>query len=299
MMNKLNNILIGLLWLLAVTLGTTFWFNTMYGFNIFSIQHWQHLAYMQAIGQAVKPSFYISLVIAVIIALFGLYKLLQPRIRQVTLPIFDYSSHSESHNSSIRKNDESDVNNQQQESIAVESRHIVTTHDPVRPPRLNITNISRTAMESHVPLISEQTPKNVSENERTEIRNIFESAGYVYKGAPKIKNVHTAVVAIGTDEVLWIGAIRAKNTDMQSAVQTLSNVFSDTLDDIEIHINAFIISAPDVADATPDILQFASIDDLRDYIARNPNTKLDDDETENFDAYSGYIGTVIDYIGKI
>ena len=32
MMNRLNNILIGLLWLLASTLGATFWFNTIYGY---------------------------------------------------------------------------------------------------------------------------------------------------------------------------------------------------------------------------------------------------------------------------
>ena len=45
------------------------------------------------------------------------------------------------------------------------------------------------------------------------------------------------------------------------------------------------------------ILTFATLDDLRAYIAQNPNPPLDPDMQENFDAFSGYISTVIDYIG--
>ena len=128
---------------------------------------------------------------------------------------------------------------------------------------------------------------------------MFESAGYVYKGAPRIRGVQIATIAIGTGEVLWIGAVGVNNADMQRAVQTLSGVFSDTLDDIEIHINPFIITPSDTADSDTGILQFANVDQLREYIMAHPNTPVDAEESENFDAYSGYIGTVVDYIGKI
>ena len=307
MMNKINNILIGLLWLLAVTLGTTFWFNTMFGFNIFSIQHWQHLAYIQATGQSVKPMFYISIVVAVLIAFFGLYKLLQPRFRQITIPVFDCTNRSSNPDITIHQSVQqpiqtpavqSDIPTTERPQPSV-TQNINTAQQDNRPPHLNIPTVTRTQPIPRVPLSSGQQISRNPETEYTDIRNIFESAGYVYKGMPKIKNVQTATVAIGTGEVLWIGAIGVKNADMQRAIQTLVGVFTDTLDDIEIHINAFLVAAPDASDAPSDILQFANTDDLRNYIAGIPNTPPDEDEVENFDAYSGYIGTVMDYIGKI
>ena len=313
MINRINNILIGLLWLLASTLGATFWFNTMFGFNIFSVQHWQHLAYMQATGQSVKPTFYISIIVITFIVVFGLYKLLQPRYRKLTLPV------PERKNQTISSVQQTQPTTQTiTQNITIEG-HQPITHAPElspqktaenkstvtpapttnRPPRLNIPTVTRTAPIPRVPLKDAPEQKINPETEYAEIRDIFESAGYVFKGMPKIKGVQTATVAIGTNEVLWIGAVGVKNADMQRAVQTLAGVFSDTLDDIEIHINAFVVAAPDAADAPSDILQFANVNDLRNYITGIPNTPPDADETENFDAYSGYIGTVMDYIGKI
>ena len=305
MMNKINNILIGLLWLLAVTLGTTFWFNTMFGFNIFSLQHWQHLAYIQATGQSVKPAFYISIIIAVLIAFFGLYKLLQPRFRQIIVPVFDRTHPTTKPNLDVTVTQPAQQivlaptvqpDNEQPRDIETHGDNISQNN---RPPRLNIPTVTRTAPVPRVPLAPVQTHPTNPETEYTDIRNIFESAGYLYKGAPKIKNVQTAVIAIGADEVLWIGAVGVQNTDMHRAIQTLAGVFADTLEDIEIHINAFVIAAPDAASAAPDILQFATVDDLRNYISGTPNTPPKGDDVENFDAYSGYIGTVVDYIGKI
>ena len=306
MMNRINNILIGLLWLLASTLGATFWFNTMFGFDILSTSHWQHLAYMQATGQAVKPSFYISVVVIILIVTFGLYKLLQPRFRHITLPIYD-NSKNKSHytlSQSITPNDADNISEPTAQPVI---NDITNDSEPqnvppsqiARPPRLNIPNIPRTAPTSRAPLTASNQQKVNLDNEYTEIRNVFESAGYVYKGMPKIKNIQHTIIAIGTGEILWIGAICVKNHDMQNAINTISSVFSDTLDDIEIHINAFIINAPDMTDAPDNILQFATIDDLRNYIVNVPNTPPDTDDADNFDAYSGYIGTVVDYIGKI
>ena len=299
MMNKINNILICVLWLLAVTLGATFWFNThVGGFNIFSAQHWQHVAKMQAAGQPIMPIFYISIIVIVLIAISGLYVLLQPRFRQITLPVFDRSAQPPVQ---TYKTDVITTTTQSETKPTVVEQpqpDSVTQPQIARPPRLNIPNIPHT-ITPHIPLTSASTPGTHNESKFADIRKIFESMGYVYKGAPRIKNVQTSLVAIGTNEVLWIGAVGIKNTDMQRAVQTLSGIFSDTLDDIEIHINAFVVAAPDATDAPTDILQFATLDDLRNYITEIPNTPPDAEESENFDAYSGYIGTVIDYIGKI
>ena len=304
MRNRFNNILIGLLWLIAVSLGATFWFNTKYGFNIFSIQHWQYLAYMQASNQPVKSSFYISLIVIVLAAVMGLYWLLQPRRRKIILPIFD------SPTSAPQK-----PQNTQTPAIVPEKNSPVVTQltpetppvtitesqnpNPSRPPRLNISMPQRTIPSvPHVPLQTTPTKRLNSVHDNADIREIFESNGFVYKGSPRIKGVQTSVIAIGTDEILWIGATGVSTTDMQRAIDALAGVFFDTLEDIEIHINAFIIDATD--NATSDsILRFASVDDLRTYICEHPNKQPDEDEIENFDAYSGYIGTVVDYIGKI
>ena len=310
MNNRINNFLIGLLWLLASTLAATFWFNVMYGFNIFSVQHWQHLAYMQAIGQTVKLSFYISLVVIVIIVTFGFYILLQPRFRHITMPIFDRNTPPKPHTAPVAQ--PVSVPGPQTNVVSASAPQPTQKTEPapqpapttasapgiVRPPRLNIPTVTRTEVVPRVPLTSTPKARIVPETEYADIRAAFESAGYVYKGIPKIRGVQTAIIAIGTGEVLWVGAVGVMASDMQRAVETLSGVFSDTLDDIEININAFIIAPVDSVENTG-ILSFETVNDLRNYISGVPNTPPDEDDQDNFDAYSGYIGTVVDYIGKI
>lgn len=308
-MRKINNILIGLLWLLAMTLVANFWFNTKYGFNIFSGSHWQYLAYMQATTQTIKPSFYISFVLLIIITVIGLYILLQPRHRHIVMPIIDRSTPPVPNTTPVN---EQTLESQTQtpEPIQTETppkqdkkptepvSQPTTTMTPARPPRLNIPNVSRAPMPS-VPLKS--TPTTTYENttmDNSEIQNIFESAGYVVKGSPRIKGIQTSVIAIGNQEVLWLGANGISTTDMQRTVDTLNGVFTDTLEDIEIHIHAFIIGATD--NDAGDIMHFANTNELREYISSHPNSPGDDeDDAENMDAYSAYIGTVVDYIRKI
>ena len=303
MRNRTNNILIGLLWLLAISLGASFWFNTQYGFNIFSLQHWQYLAYMQATAQPVRGGFYISLLVIVVIAVLGLYKLLQPKYRKIVL------SNVESENTQQVAQAAPVVQEVPTTKIEVPKQAVPETPVPMastpmgiaRPPRLNIPTVTRTtAPAPRVPLTSTtpSTPKVNPEQEYADIHEIFTSAGYVYKGSPRIKNIQTSVIAIGTNEVLWIGATGISTTDMQRAVDTLNGVFADTLDDIEINVNAFIIGVTDNVDNSS-IMHFASVDELRAFINEHTNTPPDEDEQENFDAYSGYIGTVVDYIGKI
>ena len=306
MRNRINNILIGLLWLLAISLGASFWFNTKYGFNIFSIPHWQYLAYMQASGQPIRTSFYISLFVIVVLAVFGLYNLLQPRYRKIILPVFDRQQPSIQQPEQSVKQQENTV----QVTQTVEKKESKQTDTPVqpvvtksehpRPPRLNIPKVTRvSAPTPYVPLTpSKPTAKIDPEQEYADIHEIFKSAGFVYKGSPRIKNMQTSVIDIGIDETLWIGATGVSLSDIKRAIDTLSGIFADTLDDIEININAFIIDATDTQ-SDDSIIYFKTVDDLRTYINEHQNVPPDEDEIENFDAYSGYIGTVIDYIGKI
>lgn len=309
MRNRINNILIGLLWLLAATLGANFWFNTLFGFNIFSLQHWQYLAYMQASGQPVRTSFYVSFLLIIIITVSVLYKLLHKPVYKTISPVFDTAvKPSELPVTPISKSQETKVTTPPATTTPGAYTPAMQTNNMpgslVRPPRLNVP-LSATYSDRPTTMQTPSTngfnkPRQEPNQDYEAIREIFTSAGFVDKGAPRIKNVQTAIIAIGNDELLWLGAQGIKTTDMKIAIDTLTGVFADTLEDIEIHIKAFIINAPDALENTDDsILQFATIDDLRSFIMENPNTPPDEDEAENFDAYSAYIGTVVDYIRKI
>lgn len=305
MKNRMNNILVGLLWLLLVTLAASFWFNIRYGFNIFVAQHWQYLAYMQASNRPVATSFYVSIVVVLAVAVLGLYVLLQPHNRKIVLPVVDTNDQKPTAPIATTQIQPAPVAEQpviKDEPVATAPQAAAPTQSGLaRPPRLNIPTATITrAPTPHVPL-SSTTPraKIDPETEYADIHEIFTSAGFVYKGSPRIKNMQSSVIAIGTDEVLWLGATGVRTSDMKVAIDTMRGVFMDTLEDIEININAFIIGAPDASEnSEPSILQFATVDELRTYIMAHPNT-LSDDDAENFDAYSAYIGTVVDYIGKI
>lgn len=311
MRNRIDTILLGLLWLLAATLGTSFWMNTRFGFNIFSAQHWQYLAYLQASHTPVQTLFYVSLTLALIIMVVGLYMLVRPRLRKIRIPrrhVADTTKTSHPHrNLHLASTPQPASTASTVDIIAGEPapRPVAapqTTPPPMRPPRLNIPTMNAihvAPMPSNIAPTESVSPQNTA-HVSDALRKMFTDAGYVIKSNPKIGPVRPDLFAIGTNENLWIGAVGIKTTDMRTAVNRLAQVFSDTLDDIEININAFVIGAPDAATSEfQDILMFDSAAAVGEYIAAHPNPPLSDDDAGNFDAYSAYISTVIDYIGTI
>lgn len=306
MRNRIDTILLGLLWLLASTLGTSFWLNTRFGFNIFSAQHWQYLAYLQAAHTPVQTMFYVSVIMSVLITVFGLYILVQPRLRRIRLPRRPASNTAiqAAAQKHIQKSVPQPASNPDSSTIEIVRGESAPKPAPApqtapslaRPPRLNIPTVNiRPAAVAATPAPT-PTPAHIS----NELRRMFEDAGYVVKPNPKIGNVHTDLFAIGTNENLWMGAVGVKTTDMRVAIDRLAQVFSDTLDDIEININGFVIGAPDAATSEfQDILMFDSAAAVGEYIAAHPNPPTPADDAGNFDAYSAYISTVIDYIGNI
>ena len=231
MRDKLDNFLLAVLWLLASTLGVCFWFNIRFGFNIFSSAHWHHLAYMQASQNPVTPAFYISMVISVIVVIFGLYLLIRPRFRKFKLPVREANKPTQ---------------HTQAQPVAPSPTPAQTPmveptpaprNEPVlaRPPRLNIA-ITPQLHNTPAPQQPAQTPSLVSQ-----MREIFETAGYTVKNNPRIGTVNTELFAIGTNETLWIGATGISTTALQNAIDTVNQIFSDTLDDIIIYTILFSI----------------------------------------------------------
>lgn len=317
MRNRLDNILLGTLWLLAATLGASFWFNTKYGFNIFSAPHWQYLAYLQASKTPVAPSFYISLGVAVFITIFGLYFLIQPKFRKIVLPIMKtkksgvttQSVHTPNTEPTSQKSDASEIvtiPNTASQPTPHDTQKPVSAYAPApiwgtppRPPHLTLPSSNSYAAAPIATHAQVATTTN-DDTDNNAIREIFSQNGYIVKKTPYINKWRPNLLAIGTNEVLWIGAVGTPTTQVRAAINKLNQIFSDTLDDVYINVNGFSINAPD-AETTEfqDILLFNSIDDLGKYIAQHPNPQPDADEKENFDAYSEYIDTVIGYIGNL
>ncbi len=314
MMDKLDNFLLAILWLLASTLGVCFWFNVRFGFNIFSSTHWHHLAYMQASQTPVSPLFYISVVLSVIVIIYGLYLLIKPRFRKIRIPIRHISRARARRAANVPTQKIAPSQQKQQILDAPQSTPTpqpdpqtpppniqqpeATPYGMSRPPRLNISTppqLYNAPTAQHA-----QNPHTTSDQSWPEIREIFESAGYTVKNNPRINGMQTTLFAIGTNESIWIGAVGVPTNAVHSAIDTLNQVFSDTLDDILINVTGFVISAPDAsAPGAPDILTFDTTGDLRQYMSEHPNPPLGEDDSENFDAFSSYISTVIEYLGKI
>ena len=50
---------------------------------------------------------------------------------------------------------------------------------------------------------------------------------------------------------------------------------------------------------TDSIMVFNTIDDIKTFISQNPNGEIDDTNTDDFDAYSEYIDTILQYVKNI
>ena len=291
---RINYILLGTLWCMAIVLGLDFCLNTVYNFNMFSSAHWTYIATAQAAGQQIATGFYIAITLAIILGIFGLYMLFRPRFRKIILPKPEPAPMSTP-----------DITPPAQDDISQTPKNkIETTPIIERPPRLHIQtqNTSRTMQPKTQQRDTQQNTaqKTTPQNPRYthEIREIFEKNNYIVFDAKKISNTNISLIALGSDETLWIGACDISHEQMADVILEFQSVFNETLQDIEIDINAFIINPTD-NDIVESILDFASLDELSNTINENPNTEPEDNaESDNMDAFRGYIETVITYLGN-
>ena len=129
--------------------------------------------------------------------------------------------------------------------------------------------------------------------------DIFSSNGYTVKTNPTISGFVTNLFAIGHEEILWIGGVDCDMNMLKKAITKLNSVFSDTLPDIQINIFGFLLDTANRYSPDEDILVFHSTDEIQQYVSQNPDKNSDSEDTENFDAYSDYIDTIIQYIKNI
>ena len=319
MRKKFDNILLGILWWSAATLGVSFWFNSRFGFNIFSNAHWKHLAYMQASQNPVAPAFYTSVIVSVIVVILGGYLILKPRkAKNIATP-----PHAPT--PTVTSGAGPTLPAASDAPQPTPAPAYPATSQPAAAPKIPEENLSRPSRiisqsapgasvipVAPIPGAAPQTPPTapyspapiftptIPDVNNADLSAIFTDAGYTVKHSPRIKGVQTNLLAIGTNETVWIGATGMPTSKLQTAIDELNQVFMDTLEDIEIHVHAFIVNAPDaLTPASNEILIFDSVETLGNYMREHRNPPLDADSTENFQAFSGYISTVIEYIEKL
>ena len=300
---RINFLLLGTLWILAIVLMLDFWLNTMYNFNMFSGAHWQYVAQLQATKQPIATGFFVSITLAITACILGLYILFRPRFRKIKIA------------QPQPKNQVTPVVQQNVATTPVMPQNNIEQHNIEQPkPTINIQPIIQRPPHLHIQPTT-FAPKTTSQNQTQplqqptnqpnnklmytdEMRDIFAKSDYRVLTPKTIKNVPLSLIALGAGETLWLGAVNISHEQMTDVMLAFKSIFQEILDDIDI--NAFIIKPTDQTGVDA-IMDFESIDDLSVAITEQPNdTDPDssDDESNNMDAFAGYIETVITYLGN-
>ena len=96
-----------------------------------------------------------------------------------------------------------------------------------------------------------------------------------------------------------MGSVGIEPGRLNAAMERLNSVFTDTLEDIVIRINGFVIDARGPVPDGANIHVFDSLDAVRTYMDAHRNRTMTDAERDDFGAYSEYIDTVSNYLNKV
>lgn len=288
MRNKFEHILLSLLLGTSILLGLSFWMNTSFGFNIFYKRHWEELAKLQATNTPINPWFYISMGIALAAFLIGLIVINIPLVKHKRINTIKVNQPTPPVTPVIEQPVKTEKTTQPESNIIVS-----------RPPRLNLPkNFEHLAKQKHENRI--ETPKDNSTLYNDALSQLFSENGYVVKPIPVISGFSPNLFAIGNNETLWIGGVDCKLENLQTAIEKLNTVFQETLEDISININAFLIDTLNMNNSNNEsILIVHSIDDLKKFLAEHPVEPIEEEDQDNFNAYSEYIDTIIQYIKNL
>lgn len=298
-----EHLLLSILLIISVVLGMTFWLNTKFGFNLLSAKHWQELASLQAAHTPIDKTFYISLGVGVFILIFGLYLIFRPRFRKLPKPVISQQPIPQQPVVVQKQPEPKQVQQTQpvqntQPEPQPQEQDVPVSALMNRPPKLNLPkNMEALVQNNYMKQQNSVSDNNVSQQNTTiydqELRNIFEQNSYVVKPNLTISGLKTNLFAIGNHEVLWMGAVDCDMNKLRASIGKLRALFEETLEDIPINIFAFILDTKNVYTPSDDIMVFHSIEEISEFISNNPADNIDEDEKENFDAYSDYIDNII------
>ena len=131
----------------------------------------------------------------------------------------------------------------------------------------------------------------------SEIYSAFADTGYEICDLIRIDGKHPAVVAIGTNETLFIGTTNVDIEILQNTMKRIELCFADTLEGIKIDVRMLCVSGQRAS--ADNIIQFTSTESLRKYMEQHKNVRPQTkQEWETFDAYAEYIRLTIEYLFK-
>lgn len=294
MKKHLGQVLASILLGTSILLGLSFWLNVRFSFNMLNATHWNELSKLQAAHTPINRLFYISLGTAVFLFIFGLYLIFRPRFRNIS------KSNKAINTYQPIQTEQANTNR------GVEKEQIPLPQSLLflqQPPKLNLPkNMAEIATQKHM---QQQTISDSQTNVHqptiydSQLSEIFTNAGYIVKPNLTLTGFTTNLFAIGTDELVWFGAVDCDINKFQTAIKKLKSIFTETLEDIEITVSAFILDTKHLYESTNETLVFHSMDELKEFINNNPNPKTDGTDRENFDAYSDYIDTIIQYAKNV
>lgn len=306
MKTTIEKILLGLLWLLATSLASSFWLNTWYGFNPFLASHWEYLATLQASQEPIKSGFYISLVLFITITLVGLYWIIKPKFKQIHISTLKKDKQPQQKNEiesfvPVQPQppypDTTSTENNKDESQLPNNTHTEPSVNISRPPRPFITvpqqhNTIQPQIKTNI--LAQQLPTGPS----VELTNIFKNAGYIIHNFKKIGSLKMPVVAVSHDQHILIGAENISAAEMQDAIETLLTIFDSTLGEAvnDLTITGYIVAPTEKTDSNFNILFFDTADEMTKQLSKNPPLDTDDDGL--FESFNSYISTVAKYIGN-
>ena len=298
MKNIFEKFLITVLLATSTLLGLSFWLNVKFHFNLFSLAHWNTLAKLQASQTPIDKGFYISIGVAIFIFLFCLVVIITHRHTPI------------SHTQQIQKTVVKPI----AQPVVQSTKEPVTEAQPsvlmARPPRLNLPkNMAEVVAAKHNAPASapQQTTKTSMGNETSPynsvLSEIFSDAGYVVKKLPTISGFTPNLFAIANNEILWFGGVDCDKEIIKKTINKLQDTFRETLEDIPINIFSFILDTNNrynhETDADSELEIFHSVDECRQFIMEHRATEIPESDKENFQAYSEYIDTIIQYIKNI
>ena len=312
MKKYLERILLTILCTTTILLGLTFWLNTNFGFNLFSATHWHELSVIQANGEYVSWAFYLSIGIAILLFIICLNIIYRPRTIKITPPVvieqkLDTPKKTEfvPIEKDIQKEPKAETITptttppqipQQQTMPQTVQRPFVDTSTP---PKLYLNlpkNIAQIAAMQHTNQTSAQAPDNDKFDQ--ELEKIFTENNFLVKKNPTILGLKLNLFAIGANEIVWMGGVNCDMEKLKSAIKKLESVFTETLEDIPITVNAFVLDTLKRYDSDSRIRVFHDPEDLRKYISENPAEDISDSDHADFNAYSDYIDTVLTLLYK-
>jgi hypothetical protein len=321
---KCEIILLDTLWISAMALFASFWFDIRFGFNIFSGGHWHYLAARQASGGLIMTSFYASLAGFGLAGLIGLYFINRPRRRKIVL--------AEASTDAVAPAGKLP---QDLQPLALDANYSPLPGEPKLPKPPRIIGPMHSARAPAPAAASAAAPKpavtEFADMDKT-LADIFESAGYIVKKPLRVGGLRLNLFAIGYGETLHLGLAdphggeiaateggeskwRSADGEFTSPVWRISQaaekirgLFLETLDDsIQITIKTFVVmNGANITNRellekvweAMGVAVFDSPESLQEFAQSDKNQPAPEEEQEDFDAYSEYMDTIASYFNK-